>query len=70
MLPSRGWSERTVRIVCQIPKLRRALEEEAAHVEWLIRYDLSFDGYWVTLTRLDVEKPDTLAWRARVRPRI
>lgn len=70
MLP-RNLGQRTVVIALSIDGgCGTPSQAEASRLENLIRYDLAFDGYTVTLTVLEPTKaPDTYAWRARIRSR-
>lgn len=61
-------SQRTVSLDMRLLGDVQVIDEE--EVENLIRYDLGFDGYNVTITRAD-EPMDTMVsyeWKLRVRP--
>lgn len=61
-------SQRTVSLDMRLLGDVQVVDEE--EVENLIRYDLGFDGYNVTITRAD-EPTDTMVlyeWKLRVRP--
>jgi hypothetical protein len=66
---SRNFSERKVIIAFQIDSWQPdSSETEASRLENLITYDFEFDGYLVSLSRLEETIADTYAWQVQIQP--